>query len=134
MAFIGACREAGNPAAAGWRYYEDLGSQGAVSPDAMVLLEDNIFGAGWVYFENELSARTPKRAAAKQKNYLAPSRRDRRPVLVVCWNDNAEKNFQQVGQEARLPMLTTTVARIKDSGPFGTFDCWSLYGHKVRIG
>ena len=132
--FIGASREAGKQAAAGWRNYEEMGAQGAVSSDAVVFLEDSIFGLGWVYLEYELSARGPKRVAKKLKNYLATSRSDNRPLLVVCWNDNAEKNFQQAGWEANLPMLTTTLDRLKKHGPFGSFDCWSLYGHRVRIG
>ncbi len=38
------------------------------------------------------------------------------------------------GKRVNLPMITTTVKRIKQHGPLGNFGCWAMYGEPVRIG
>ena len=50
------------------------------------------------------------------------------PVLIVCWNDDAESVFQRLGSGMGIPLLTTTIKRLEEHGPLGNFGCWSVYG------
>lgn len=134
MNLIGTLREAGISAGAGWRSYDTMDHHGAVSPDAVAFLTESFYDPGWHYIEYERSARSPAPVGKKLRNYLAPVRGDQMPVLVVCWNDNAEGNFHAAGGDAGLRMLTTTIDRLAEFGPLGNFQCWSLYGRRVRIG
>ena len=56
------------------------------------------------------------------------------PVLIVCWNDDAESVFQRLGSGMGIPLLTTTIKRLEQHGPLGNFGCWSMYGQPARIG
>ena len=56
------------------------------------------------------------------------------PVLIVCWNDEAESVFQDLGSGMGIPLLTTTIKRLEEHGPLGNFGCWSVYGQPARIG
>ena len=56
------------------------------------------------------------------------------PVLIVCWNDDAESVFQRLGSGMGIPLLTTTINRLEEHGPLGNFGCWSMYGQPARIG
>ena len=38
------------------------------------------------------------------------------------------------GARVNLPMITTTLKRLKRHGPLGNFECWAMYGDPVRIG
>ena len=126
---------AGLKTACGIRSWEDLGKEGGgISPDALVLLINSPFGAGWVYVEYELSARGPRLVEKKLRGYGSDLRRDDYPVLVVCATDRAERNFHAVGRERGIRMLTTTVARLRQHGPLGNQECWSHYGEMVQIG
>ena len=100
----------------------------------MILLEQSPYGPGWHYFEYELSAKAPSRIAAKLLGYLAPRRRDHWPVLFVVRDDKVEAIFQQRGAVGNLPMLTTTLQRLKDFGPLDNAHCWSRYGQMVSVG
>ena len=134
MALTQACIEAGRPVAAGWRSHEHIDKKFGIFPDAMILLEQSPYGPGWHYFEYELSAKAPSRIAAKLLGYLAPRRRDHWPVLFVVQDDKVEAIFQQRGAVGNLPMLTTTLQRLKDFGPLGNAHCWSRYGQMVSVG
>ena len=132
-AFIGVCKEAGVMAVPGWRYYENMGSLGAIAPDGILELVDSPFGPGQAYLEWERSARFPKRVGEKLRGYAALVRRDDRPVLVVCRDDRAEATFHEVAGEVPIPMLTATEKRLDDYGPLGNYHTWSFYGHMVKI-
>ena len=56
------------------------------------------------------------------------------PVLIVCWNDDAESVFQRLGGGMGISLLTTTIKRLEEHGPLGNFGCWSMYGQPARIG
>ena len=133
MRVLGAFMAASRPVAAGFRAYQSMGNRGAVSPDGVVDLTKSPLGSGWHYLEYELQARGPKRIGRKLRGYASPARRHRMPLLVVCWNKSAEENFWQVGQEANIEMLTTTVRRLEKYGPMDNFSCWRVYGNPVRI-
>ena len=55
-------------------------------------------------------------------------------MLLVLSDDRAERNLHEVGKEFMPhPMiLTTTLRRLKDKGPFGS-GVWSLYGRPIRM-
>ena len=127
-------RWAGLSTAAGWRYYDGMGRRGAVVPDGMVCLTRGFYGAGWAFLEYEQAARSPSKVEPKLKNYLGPTRRMDRPLLVVCWNDTAEANFHDIGGAGSTRMLTTTISRLAEHGPLGNLGCWSFYGQKMQIG
>ena len=106
--------------AAGWRSWEQLKASG-ISPDGMVFLERSPYGPTWAYFEYERTARGEARVGRKLNG-------DGCPVLIVCWNDDAEFVFQRLGSGMGIPLLTTTIKRLEEHGPLGNFGCWSVYG------
>ena len=79
------------------------------------------------YFEYERTARGEARVGRKFNG-------DGGPVLIVCWNDDAESVFQRLGSGMGIPLLTTTIKRLEKHGPLGNFGCWSMYGQPARIG
>ena len=116
----------GLPVAAGWRSWEQLKASG-ISPDGMVFLERSPYGPTWAYFEYERTARGEARVGRKLNG-------DGCPVLIVCWNDDAESVFQRLGSGMGISLLTTTIKRLEEHGPLGNFGCWSMYGQPARIG
>ena len=133
MELVGGLAAAGCPAAAGWRYWEHLGGSGGIVPDALVWLEQSPYGRGWHFVEYERSARSEGRVRRKLWGYGRPHRKNSWPVMVVCWDDAAEAVFRQVGEEEGIPMLTTTLGRLKAAGPTGA-ECWSCYGEPAAVG
>ena len=121
----------GCPVANGPRHTEHLGAQGGIAPDAMVHLTESPYGPGWHYVEYERSARSRSRVEEKLRGYGSPRRRDRYPVVLVCWDDEAEAAFREQGRELGLALVTTTLERLREDGPAG---CWSMYGEPVRLG
>ena len=117
--------------APGYREY-DQWREGSIVPDAMVYVSESPYGAGWAYKEHEMSGRGRYRAMQKLENYASKRRRNRWPLLVTLWNDEAEKIFHRVGAEGGVPMMTTTVERLRSGMPIQ--DCWSMYGLPVRLG
>ena len=122
---------AGCPVANGPRYTEHLGAQGGLAPDAMIRLTVSPYGRGWHYAEYELSARRRSRVEDKLRGYGSPRRRDRYPVVLVCWDGKAEDAFRELGRELGLAMVTTTLERLREHGHSG---CWSMYGETVSLG
>ena len=61
--------------------------------------------------EYERTARGEARVQRKLRSYGSVRRGDHWPVLLVCWDESAESNFQQVGLRTYIPMLTTTIDR-----------------------
>ena len=132
--FLGPFMERGCPVVAGWRHMESLGDQGGIAPDAMLMLSESPYGAGWHYVEYERTARGEDRVAKKLRGYGSARRRDRYPVVLVCRDDDAEKRFQAQGRESGILLITTTLKRLQEYGALGTTSCWSAYGHRVSIG
>ena len=64
------------------------------------------------------------------RGYASPLRMNDWPVLMVVWDREAEL----VGQQAGVPMLTSTVERIGKHKVVGDPGCWSMYGNPVRVG
>ena len=133
MDLAGGFLEAGLPAAAGWRSWENL-RRGSIMPDAMVYLPESPYGPGWHYVEYERYARGRYRAEKKLRGYASPRRREEWPVLVACWDAAAEGVFQGVAQEWGVSMLTTTMERLERYGPVGNESCWSMFGRPVYLG
>ena len=117
----------GLPVAAGWRSWEQLKASG-ISPDGMVFLERSPYGPTWAYFEYERTARGEARVGRKLTGYGSDDRGYGWPALFVCWNDDAESVFQDLGSGMGIPLLTTTIKRLEEHGPLGNFGCWSVYG------
>ena len=119
----------GLPVAAGWRSWEQLKASG-ISPEGMVFLERSPYGPTRAYFEYERTARGEARVRRKFNG-------DGCPVLIVCWNDDAESVFQRLGSGMGIPLLTTTIKRLEEHGPLDNFGCWSVYGqppHRLTSG
>ena len=136
MSCIGHFLARGLPVAAGWRSWEQLKASG-ISPDGMVFLERSPYGPTWAYFEYERTARGEARVRRKLRGYGSADRGDGWPALFVCWNDDAESVFQDLGSGMGIPLLTTTIKRLVEHGPLGNFGCWSMYGqppHRLTSG
>ena len=121
----------GCPVANGTRYTEHLGDQGGIAPDAVVRLTDSPYGPLWHFVEYERSARRRSRVEEKLRGYGSQRRRDRYPVILVCWDDRAEAAFQGQGRDLGLAMVTTTLKRLRQPG---SAECWSLYGQPAILG
>jgi hypothetical protein len=67
----------------------------------------------------------------KLRGYGSQRRRDRYPVILVCWDDRAEAAFQGQGRDLGLAMVTTTLKRLRQPG---SLECWSLYGQPAILG
>ena len=126
--------------AAGWRSRERWRG-GGIEPDGMVFLTSYLspFGPSWHYIEYELSARYAARALKKFLRYLHTRRQDDFPLLLVAWNANAERHFQEIGRhnngrDGFAKLITTTVERLARHGALGNDRCWSWYGAPVQLG
>ena len=119
----------------GTRSWEDMGKEGGgISPDAIIRLNDSPFGAGWHYMEYELTAQDNQKVSDKLNSFASPLRRDDFPLMVVCANEQAERNFHAAGQRLGIRMITTTLARLRNHGALGNNLCWSYYGAMIQIG
>ena len=134
MELVGKFAAAGLVGAAGWRCWEHMGGSGGIAPDGLVYVEHSPYGPGWHYLEYERSARGRSRVERKMRGYASPQRINDWPVLMVVWDREAEAVFQQVGREAGVPMLTSTVDRTKKYNVVGDPGCWSMYGEAVNLG
>ena len=120
--------------ACGDRSWEHMGSSGGLSPDGMVFLSDSPYGTGWHYVEMERRAQGVRRVEAKVRGYASDRRQDRWPVLMACADERVEGYFHDVGEQmGGVPMLTCTLARLKEFGAVGNYDCWQMYGQFVPL-
>ena len=134
MDLMGEFAAAGVVGAAGWRCREHMGGSGGIAPDGLVYVEHSPYGPGWHYLEYERSARGRNRVERKMRGYASPRRMNDWPVLMVVWDREAELMVQQVGQPAGVPMLTSTVERIKKHRAVGDPLRWSMYGEAMGLG
>ena len=126
--------EMGCSVAPGWRARVTLADGSHIYPDGIVLVETQ-WGRMWSYLEFELSDRSSKAVTERCERYCSVHRLDDRPLLVVCYDDRAERNFHLAGaanQSSPLRMLTTTLRRLKDAGVAGD-GVWSYYGQATTI-
>ncbi len=132
--FLGQVSQADSSFAPGWQARTALADGRRLDPDGVVLVCVPLWGRVWCYLEIELSDRSYSAIKPRGEKYGSPHRRDNRPVLVVCVDDVAEKNWHQVGQEFDPPirMLTTTLNRLKQGKVFGV-GVWSYYGNPVTL-
>ena len=133
MNLMGQFAADGIPGAAGWRCWEHMGGSGGIAPDGLVYVEQSPYGPGWHYLEYERSARGWNRVERKLRGYSSSLRINDWPVLMVVWDRDAELVFQQVGAEAGVPMLTSTVERVGRCKVVGDSSCWSMYGKPVSV-
>ena len=68
------------------------------------------------------------------RGYASDRRQDDWPVLVVAWDDEAERILRQLGREMRTRMITTTRQLIADHDAVGSAVIWSMYGVPVPLG
>ena len=125
---------AGCALANGTRFVEHLGIEGGIAPDAILYLTVSPYGEGWHHVEYERSARGRARVSKKIRGYGSARRRDEYPLILVCWDERAEAEFQAEGRLLGLRLVTTTIKRLKNHGPLHPTDCWSMYGQPVRLG
>ena len=114
MELVGEFAAAGLVGAAGWRCWEHMGGSGGIVPDGLVYVEtQSLRGRAGITLNTNGSARGRSRVERKMRGYASPQRINDWPVLMVVWDKEAEAVFQQVGEQAGVPMLTSTVDRIK---------------------
>ena len=117
----------------GWQARTTLANGRRIDPDAIVLLTGP-WGREWYRVEIELSDRTFGAAKPRCEKYGSEDRLDNAPVLVVCHDEAAEKNWQRAAASCARPpaMLTTTLRRLRDGGVAGP-GVWSYYGQTVKL-
>jgi hypothetical protein len=125
---------AGCAIANGTRFVEHLGIEGGIAPDAILYLMVSPYGEGWHHVEYERSARGRARVSKKIRGYRSARRRDEYSVILVCWDERAEAEFQAEGRLLGLRLVTTTIKGLKNHGPLHPTRCWSMYGQPVRLG
>ena len=125
--------ELGCAVAPGWRANTVLADHRRIEPDGIVLV-GTPWGRLWSYLEFELSDRSWAAVKPRCEKYASPHRLDDQPVLVVCHDDKAERNFERAGRlhTPRPRMLTTTLRRLRDAGVAGQ-GVWSDYGVPVTL-
>ena len=82
--------------------------------------------------EHERSARRRFRLADKLGHYTSDRRRNRWPLLLSLWDDEAERIAQEFAAPLGCPLLTTTMERLRSGAPIQ--ECWQMYGLPVRLG
>ena len=117
---------AGWPVANGTRFQEHLGTQGGIAPDAMVSCAEGPFGEGWAYVEYERSARRTAAVFDKLNGYGSSRRRDSYPIMLACWDDEAEAHFRLQGRTLGVHLATATLERLQEYGPLNPTQCWSI--------
>ena len=129
---FGQLRDAECAFAPGWQGRTTLADGRRIDPDGMVLVTTP-WGRWWCYLEVELSDRTYRAVLPRCDKYGSKNRMDDLPVLIVCRDDCAEKNFHSAAKDSKRPrMLTTTLTRLKEGGFFG-HEVWSDYGERVTL-
>ena len=132
MSLVEGFLEAELTVAAGRRSWEHLGS-GGIAPDAMVRLTSSPYGPGWHYVVYGLRAGRPSAVVQKLRGYGSGCRQGRWPLMLVARDARIEATFQEVGREAKLRMLTTTLARLDEFSVLGDPGCWSMYDSFVSL-
>ena len=130
---VGPFYEKALPVAVGFRRSERF-KGGGIDPDAMIWLNHSPLGPGWHCLEYELSARGPSGAKRKFGRYLSPDRPEDLKLLAVLRGDRMERHLQELARDAGVPVITTTVQRLKRYSPVGDPRCWSLFGEPVILG
>ena len=117
----------------GWQARTTLANGQRIDPDGIILVVGP-WGLEWYALEIELSDRTYGAAKPRCEKYASDDRMEDGPVLVVCHDEEAERNWQRAGAECARPpaMLTTTLRRLKDGGVAGP-EVWSHYGLPVTL-
>ena len=117
----------------GWQARTTLANGQRIDPDGIVLVLGP-WGREWYNLEIELSDRSFGAARPRCEKYASGHRRDDGPVLVVCHDDEAERNWQRAAAQCAQPppVLTTTLRRLRDAGMAGP-GVWSQYGLKVTL-
>ena len=125
---LGWFRQHGSSVAPGWRAHAYLAGGGRIEPDGVVRL-GTPWGLQWCYLELELTDFSVGAFQDRCEKYGSPQRRDPWPLLMVCQNDAAERNFHQaVSRYAPgLRGASTTLRRLRDaSGPLDEGVWWVL--------
>ena len=130
---VGPFYEKALPVAVGFRRSERF-KGGGIDPDAMIWLNHSPLGPGWHCLEYELSARGPSGAKRKFGRYLSPDRPEDLKLLAVLRGDRMERHLQELARDAGVPVITTTVQRLKRYSPVGDPRCWSLFGEPIILG
>ena len=130
---FGQLRGHGCAFAPGWQAWATLADERRIEPDGVIHVKTP-WRRCWGYLEVELSDWTYGAVLPRCDKYGSPHRRDDLPILIVCRDDEAEKNFHLAATASEVPprMLTTTLSRLKAGGMFGP-EVWSWYGQPVTL-
>ena len=118
--------------APGWEATITMADGNRIEPDGTVLVSTPKWGRTWCLLEVELSRRYLKEIQKRFEKYWSPHRQDEHPLLVVAYDEKAERNFHVAGAAHGLRMLTTTMKRLAEGGVFGP-GVWSFYGDPVTL-
>ena len=99
-----------------------------IKSDAVVNCSSPV-GNGHHLFEMERSHTGPKAIKARLKRYAR--RFISYPLLVVCVTDKGARNFDRKGQELGVPVVATSLPRLKEMGLAGP--AWLYHGQEVSV-
>ena len=99
-----------------------------IDPDGMLYGSSRV-GTGYHYFELERSHLGPTAIKARLEKYLL--RRTSYPLAVVCWTDLGARHFDRIGQELGVPVVATSIPRLREIGLSGP--AWIHHGQDVAV-
>ena len=99
----------------------------------MVRLLSSPHGPGWHHVKYEPRGRASSAVVQRILGCGSAGRPDRWPVLAVVRDERVEAMFHEVGREAKLRLLTSTVARLDEFPVLQDHRCWSMYGRFVSL-
>ena len=103
-----------------------------IEPDGMLYCSSPV-GTGFHYLELELSHLSPGDIQPRMKKYS--ERRTSYPLAVVCKTDRGARNFDQAGQEMGVPLVATSLHRLRTiglSGPAWLHHQQAVFVNRVR--
>ena len=99
-----------------------------VEPDGMLYCSSPV-GIGPHFFELELSHLGPAEVRVRIKRYSLL--RTSYPLAVICGTDLGARHFDKIGQELGVPVVATSLARLRKVGLEGR--AWIYRGQEVCV-
>ena len=99
-----------------------------IDPDGMLYCSSPV-GTGYHYFELELSHLTPSEIEPRMRKYS--QRLTSYPLAVVCKTDLGARHYDRIGQEMGVPVVATSLHRLKTIGLSGP--AWFHHGQETSV-
>ena len=99
-----------------------------IEPDGLLFCCSPV-GIGYHYFELELSHLGPSEIRPRIEKYAL--RLTSYPLAVVCKTDRGARHFDRIGQELGVPVVATSILRLKKIGVSGP--AWIHHGQEVFV-